>query len=54
MEKKNQNPYENFMKTFGDDYIMRISIEELSELTKAICKYMRKTEDVDTEEKELR
>lgn len=31
MEKKSNNPYKNFMETFGDDYIMRISIEELSE-----------------------
>ncbi|HIT61915.1 MAG TPA: hypothetical protein IAC38_00500 [Candidatus Caccovivens faecavium] len=54
MEKKNKNPYKNFMEAFGDDYIMRISIEELSELIKAICKYKRKCEDVDTEEKELR
>ena len=54
MEKKNKNPYKNFMETFGDDYILRISIEELSELIKAICKYKRKMEDVDTDEKELR
>lgn len=54
MEKKSKNPYKNFMETFGDDYIMRISIEELSELIKAICKYKRKCEDVDTDEKELR
>ena len=54
MDKKQENPYKNFMDTFGDDYIMRISIEELSELIKAICKYKRKCEDVDTDEKELR
>lgn len=54
MEKKNKNPYKNFMETFGYDYILRISIEELSELIKAICKYKRKMEDVDTDEKELR
>lgn len=54
MEKKSKNPYKNFMETFGDDYILRISIEELSELIKAICKYKRKSEDVDTKEKDLR
>lgn len=54
MEKKNKNPYKNFMEAFGDDYIMRISIEELSELIKAICKYKRKSEDIDTPTQELR
>lgn len=54
MIKNKKNPYKDFMETFGDDYIMRISVEELSELIKAICKYKRKCEDVDTDEKELR
>lgn len=53
MERKTNNPYKRFMDAFGDDYILRISIEELSELIKAICKYKRKSEDVDKDEKEL-
>jgi len=53
MKKQNPNPYEKFMNAFGYDYIMRISIEELSELIKAICKYKRKSEDVDKPDKEL-
>ena len=50
---KKENPYKNFMETFGDDYIMQISIEELSELIKAICKFKRAGIDIDKDRKEL-
>ena len=33
--------YDMFIKANGKDYQMRMCIEEMSELTKALCKYMR-------------
>lgn len=50
---KKKNPYEKFMKTFGDEYILQISIEEASELIKAISKFKRKDIDVSKDENEL-
>lgn len=40
MDKK--NPYKILLETFGEDAQYRCAIEEMSELTKAICKYQRK------------
>ncbi len=51
MERK--NPYKKFMETFGDDYILQISIEEASELIKAISKLKRKGIDIQKSENEL-
>lgn len=50
MKKYKENPYKQYMETFGDDWILQITIEEMSELTKAICKYKRMAVD-DTESK---
>lgn len=50
---KKQNPDKKFMETFGDEYILQISIEEASELIKAICKFKRKSIDVQKEQSEL-
>ena len=51
---KRKSPYQIFLDTYGEEAQLDMAIEELSELIKAICKYKRKCEDVDTDEKELR
>lgn len=50
---KKENPYKKFMEIFGDDYILQISIEEASELIKAISKFKRKGIDISKDENEL-
>lgn len=37
-----ENPYKILLETFGEDMQFLLAIEEMSELTKAICKYQRK------------
>lgn len=44
--------YKDFLDTFGADAQFNFAIEEMSELTKAICKYKRKSENCSPEEKE--
>lgn len=46
------NPYKILLDTFGADIQYRFAIEEMSELTKSICKYQRKIENASKEEKE--
>lgn len=46
--------YKDFLDTFGADAQLNFVIEEMSELTKAICKYKRKINDCSKEkEKKL-
>lgn len=45
------NPYKILLDTFGEDIQFRFAIEEMSELTKAICKYQRKIGNATEEEK---
>ena len=47
------NPYKILLDTFGEDVQFRFAIEEMSELTKAICKYQRKIDTCDNEEKQI-
>lgn len=46
-----ENPYKTLLDAFGEDIQFRFAIEEMSELTKAICKYQRKIDSADEEEK---
>ena len=46
-----KNPYKILLDTFGEEIQYRFAIEEMSELTKAICKYQRKVSQVSDEEK---
>ena len=43
------NPYKILLDTFGEDVQFRFAIEEMSELTQAICKYQRKIDTCDNE-----
>lgn len=47
-----KNPYKVCLDTFGAEVQYRFAIEEMSELTKAICKYQRKIDSASAEEKE--
>lgn len=49
---KRKNPYQILVDTFGEDLQLDIAIEEMSELTKAICKYKRFYTTADEKEKE--
>ncbi|MBP3619179.1 MAG: hypothetical protein J6J24_00805 [Clostridia bacterium] len=46
------NPYKILLDTFGKDVQFRFAIEEMSELTKAICKYQRKIDTCNNEEQQ--
>ena len=47
-----KNPYKILLDTFGEEVQYRFAIEEMSELTKAICKYQRKYEQASEDEKQ--
>lgn len=47
-----KNPYKILLDTFGEEVQYRFAIEEMSELTKVICKYQRKCEQASEEEKQ--
>lgn len=59
LNKKNYNvtdafeyDYEKFLNKWGQETQMRMAVEEMSELTKEICKYIRYSKDVPAEIKE--
>jgi len=59
LSKKNYNvtdafeyDYEKFLNKWGQETQLRMAIEEMSELTKEICKYIRYSKDVSPEIKE--
>jgi len=49
---KEENPYKILVDTFGEDVQFQFAIEEMAELTKAICKYKRKAQNCTGEDKE--
>ncbi len=36
-----EETYKQFLDTYGEEFVLRMCIEEMSELTQAICKYLR-------------
>lgn len=49
---KKKNPYQIFIDAYGEEAQLDMAIEEMSELTKAICKYKRYFKTADAKEKE--
>lgn len=49
-EEKFNSTYDRLLSTFGTENQMKICIEEMSELTKELCKYMRFLRDDKSEE----
>ncbi len=41
MKKKFEDAYNKFLKAWGEDAQIMMAIEEMSELTKELCKYLR-------------
>ena len=41
MKEEFREPYEKFLKAWGEDAQIMMAIEEMSELTKELCKYLR-------------
>ena len=41
MKEEFREPYEKFLKAWGEDAQIMMVIEEMSELTKELCKYLR-------------
>lgn len=42
--------YDKFLKTYGQESEMRLCIEEMSELTKELCKYIRYSKNSKSDE----
>lgn len=54
MEKKYLTNYKNFVDSWGEEAQIRMCIEEMSELTKELCKYLRfkdNTKTIEDQEK---
>lgn len=49
---KKKDIYQDFIDTFGEELQLDIAIEEMSELTKAICKYRRYFQSANSKERE--
>lgn len=49
---KKKSPYQTFLDVYGEEAQLDWAIEEMSELTKAICKYKRYFKTADASEKE--